>query len=97
MSAERMKSEFPMSLSLRDTGLYDDIGGLGQRIYTSSGQGYEKVRYVRADTADMLAAALRELEEMLDGQEDIDAHGGPNDAMRMLMVIRPALAKAGVA
>jgi len=48
---------WPDRLKLRDTCLYDDLGGLGQRIYTTAGAGYEKVEYVRADlVAPMLAA-----------------------------------------
>jgi NTP pyrophosphatase (non-canonical NTP hydrolase) len=40
---------WPDRLMIRDTALHDDLGGLGQRIYTTSGQGYEKREYVRAD------------------------------------------------
>ena len=42
---------WPERLRLRDTKLHDDIGGAGQRIFTTSGQGYEKKVYVRADVA----------------------------------------------
>ena len=34
---------------IRDTAINDDAGGLGQRIYTTAGAGYEKVKYTRAD------------------------------------------------
>jgi hypothetical protein len=40
---------FPGTLRIRDTRIYDDIGGGGQRIYTTAGQGYTKVGYIRAD------------------------------------------------
>lgn len=40
---------WPDRLMIRDTRLHDDIGGAGQRIYTTAGQGYEKREYVRAD------------------------------------------------
>ena len=42
-------SEYPPSLMIRDTAIHDDAGGLGQRIYTTAGAGYEKVKYIRAD------------------------------------------------
>lgn len=38
--------------------------------------------------------ALREIEFIFDGQEDIDDNGGPNDAMKALTAVRDALAKA---
>lgn len=37
---------WPNALMIRDTGLHDDMGGGGQRIYTTAGRGYEKRRYV---------------------------------------------------
>ena len=52
---------FPDRLRIRDTRLHDDMGGAGQRIYTTAGQGYTKVEYVRAD----LHAALRAKVEQL--------------------------------
>lgn len=54
---------FPDRLRIRDTRLHDDMGGAGQRIYTTAGQGYTKVEYVRAD----LHAALRAEVERLTG------------------------------
>lgn len=42
-------SVFPERLHIRDTGLHDDIGGGGQRIYTTAGSGYETREYIRAD------------------------------------------------
>ena len=39
-----------------------------------------------------LEAALREIEFIFDGQEDIDGNGGPNDAMKALTAVRDALA-----
>jgi hypothetical protein len=41
-----------------------------------------------------LLKALEEVDEMLDGQEDIDGNGGPNNAMRLLPIVRAAIAKA---
>ena len=40
---------WPDSLMIRDTAIHDDAGGLGQRIYTTAGAGYEKKEYIRAD------------------------------------------------
>lgn len=36
----------PIRLKLRDTGLHDDISGAGQRIWTTAGQGYEKIWFI---------------------------------------------------
>ncbi|MBZ9984981.1 hypothetical protein LB521_27995 [Mesorhizobium sp. BR-1-1-8] len=44
-------SLWPDQLMIRDTKLYDDMGGGGQRIYTTAGRGYEKRLYIRADLA----------------------------------------------
>ena len=51
-------AEWPDFLMIRDTRLYDDLGGLGQRIYTTAGQGYQKIKYVRAERLDALEAEL---------------------------------------
>ncbi len=40
---------WPDHLQIRDTGLHDDTGGGGQRIYTTAGRGYETREYIRAD------------------------------------------------
>ena len=48
-TTERAGSSFPDRLRLRYTNLHDDRGGLGQRIFTTAGQGHEKQEYVRAD------------------------------------------------
>lgn len=48
-----LAKSFPERVSLRDTGLRDDLGGAGQRILTTAGQGYPKVTYVRADLAEV--------------------------------------------
>ena len=42
---------FPKHIDVRDTKLNDDLGGLGQKIFTTAGQGYEKQRYIREDLA----------------------------------------------
>ena len=54
-------NEWPEYLMIRDTALHDDAGGLGQRIYTTAGAGYEKKKYVRADKAENLEARYNEL------------------------------------
>lgn len=41
-----------------------------------------------------LLAAFDDLEHLFDGQEDCD-DGQPNDAMKVMLIIRAALAKAG--
>lgn len=43
------ESVWPSVLRVRDTGLHDDMGGGGQRIYTTAGRGYETREYVLAD------------------------------------------------
>lgn len=48
---------WPDRLMIRDTKLHDDLGGGGQRIYTTAGQGYVKHEYVRAElVAELLKA-----------------------------------------
>lgn len=55
---------WPAKLKIRDTGLFDDTGGSGQRIYTTAGFGYERIEYLRSDLApdarSIREAALRE-------------------------------------
>ena len=41
----------PETLLIRDTKLHDDLGGMGQRIYTTAGAGYKKTQYTRTDIA----------------------------------------------
>ena len=60
--------EWPAFLNIRDTKLHDDMGGLGQHIYTTAGCGYKTMKYIRQDAfhpapadAERLAEALREL------------------------------------
>jgi hypothetical protein len=59
---DRTKNVWPLKLRIRDTQLHDDIGGAGQRIYTTAGQGYEKREYVRADEIERLQARVDDLE-----------------------------------
>jgi hypothetical protein len=54
---------WPEYLDIRDTQLHDDMGGGGQRIYTTAGRGYEKRRYVRADVP---LTRLEQLERFVD-------------------------------
>ena len=49
---------WPERLRLRDTKLRDDVGGAGQRIFTTSGQGYEKKVYVLPKHLDEKVARL---------------------------------------
>jgi len=63
---DKAEETFPDRLRIRDTRLYDDMGGAGQRIYTTAGQGYRKVDYVRADLHDAQAARISELVALLD-------------------------------
>lgn len=58
---------WPERLMIRDTGLHDDLGGPGQRIYTTAGRGYERVAYVRADLADAQAQEIARLRWVLGG------------------------------
>jgi hypothetical protein len=44
-------SEWPTYVMIRDTKLHDDLGGGGQRIFTTAGNGYEKRKYIRDDIA----------------------------------------------
>lgn len=57
---------WPDTLRLRDTCLNDDLGGLGQRIYTTAGAGYEKREYVRGDLFIAKDAEVARLREALD-------------------------------
>jgi chromosome segregation ATPase len=52
-------AEYPEWVMLRDTMLHDDMGGLGQRIYTSAGSGYTKQKYIRADVVESLRQQLK--------------------------------------
>lgn len=54
------QSAWPTYLMLRDTKLHDDIGGGGQRIFTTAGAGYKKVKYVRYDLATPFSNAIPE-------------------------------------
>lgn len=39
------ETEYPSTLKIRDTKLNDDMGGLGHRIFTTAGQGYDWQTY----------------------------------------------------
>jgi hypothetical protein len=52
---------WPTSLMIRDTGIYDDLGGAGQRIYTTAGQGYEKRKYGLYSDYEALAAEHKDM------------------------------------
>jgi len=54
----KKETHFPDYILVRDTTLHDDMGGGGQRIYTTSGMGYEKKKYIRHDIVKELCNAL---------------------------------------
>ena len=60
--SDATKNVWPDKLRIRDTQLHDDIGGAGQRIYTTAGQGYEKREYIRAD---LVTAEIEQLRKAL--------------------------------
>jgi hypothetical protein len=60
--SERKMTKWPPTLKIRDTKINDDLGGLGQNIYTTAGSGYERKEYTRADIAN---ARIAELEAAL--------------------------------
>jgi hypothetical protein len=90
MSEVNYAPVWPDTLRLRDTGLYDDLGGCGQRIYTTAGAGYEKREYVRAD----LAAAAPDLLEALKTCLLIVEHLAAESAPTTIAEARAAIAKA---
>ena len=51
----------PETLLIRDTKLHDDLGGMGQRIYTTAGAGYKKTQYTRTDIAPKVKPLVWEL------------------------------------
>jgi hypothetical protein len=53
-----------------------------------------KLRRRMEVAAPKMLEALREVEWIFDGQEDITDNGGPNDAMRALAAVRAAIAAA---
>ena len=68
---------FPAYLMIRDTGIFDDLGGLGQRIYTTAGAGYEKHKYVRADSRDALVAELEYVRGVFEAIHECEERGSP--------------------
>jgi hypothetical protein len=59
-NVDNSKNVWPDRLMIRDTQLYDDMSGGGQRIYTTAGRGYEKREYIRAD----LVLQIKEEEDL---------------------------------
>jgi hypothetical protein len=57
--------DWPDYVMLRDTKLHDDMGGLGQRIFTTAGAGYAKIKYVRHDLTHPQAAEVGEAVQAL--------------------------------
>lgn len=89
---------WPDRLRIRDTGLHDDLGGPGQRIYTTAGRGYERQEYVRADLFDALTAerdALRSdcaiLLANIDTIEDATGEGPEGEDRVIVEQIRTSL------
>jgi hypothetical protein len=81
MRETRFTPVWPETLRLRDTGLSDDLGGLGQRIYTTAGAGYEKREYVRADLAGAapeMLQRLRDIVALADRNVSHNPDGTPN-------------------
>ena len=81
MHREDVERAWPERLKIRDTGLHDDLGGPGQRIYTTAGRGYERVEYVRADLYAALLAERdtlqRQLNDLRNGwANSVKAHSG---------------------
>jgi hypothetical protein len=66
---QRKQTKWPYTIKVRDTKINDDLGGLGQNIYTTSGSGYERQEYTRTDIAnariDTANARIAELEAAL--------------------------------
>ena len=60
--SDKKDNVWPEKLRIRDTQLHDDMGGGGQRIYTTAGQGYEKREYIRADALEAKDKRIAELE-----------------------------------
>lgn len=83
-------TDFPERLRLRDTKLHDDLGGAGQRIYTTAGQGYEKVNYVRGDLFESLAdehSRMRNVLIRIKGQCEIEMAGDRNSAFKYIAML----------
>ena len=73
MTYDPRKSIWPATLSIRDTQLFDDLGGAGQRIYTTAGQGYEKQEYIRGDLYETVVGQLERLRADWYSPEHMDA------------------------
>ena len=54
--------KWPERLSIRDTKIYDDLGGLGQRIFTTAGAAYEKHTYYSEEYVSAKQARIDALE-----------------------------------
>ena len=55
--------KWPERLSIRDTKIYDDLGGLGQRIFTTAGAAYEKHTYYSEEYVSAKQARIEALEK----------------------------------
>jgi hypothetical protein len=61
---DALKSIWPETLLIRDTKIYDDLGGGGKRIYTTTGNGYERKEYTRSDIAQSRIETLEAADEI---------------------------------
>jgi hypothetical protein len=84
-----------MMLRVADEGVIDTREKRARIRQANNGQA--KLLIEAAKIADEMVAALREVEWIFDGEEDITNNGGPNNAMKALAVVRAALRKAGAA
>lgn len=92
--SSKEESVWPETVRLRDCKIYDDLGGLGQRIYTTAGAGYEKREYVRADIVDQLRDALRMIADGTICQEAFpDSEGAELEAKTARLIAMAALEK----
>lgn len=73
-------------LALRDTGLHDDMGGGGQRIWTTAGRGYVKVWFVEeAPMADLLRRCQWEIKNLTEKVSRGEPHGWEGSRRRLVL------------
>ena len=63
--SEKGGDVWPDVLMIRDTKLHDDLGGCGQRVYTTAGNGDVRQKYVRADLVEADREELARLRAMM--------------------------------
>ncbi len=62
---------WPVTIRVRDTKRNDDLGGLGQRIFTTAGAGYKKKEYILKEKYDQLQAENERLRKALQDLVDL--------------------------